>query len=381
MFKSRQSLPDATYLELVRSIHATLLPTSIIAVSFTGAGTLIAIESPDLPLDLLIGLGIAAVIGRIVNLLIGCRQVAGPEFDVATARRLERRFTFFYFAFALAFSAFAVRVFQVGTPDALIIVVGLLFGYGAGVAAGIALRPWIAIPSLLIAVVPAAVTAMLTPIPDRIALGLLLLLFLAGGIHSVIQRSRNAVRGITMRRTFEALARSDDLTGLRNRLSLREGFEQHVGRSRPAGILAVHCLDLDKFKPVNDRYGHPTGDALLRAVSDRLNGLLRKGDIAARLGGDEFAILQTGASHPGEADLLARRIVREIAKPFSIEGHRIAIGTSVGYALSPEHGENLETLLARADEALCRIKSEGGGIAAYAPVPERERHESRRLSA
>ena len=126
-------------------------------------------------------------------------------------------------------------------------------------------------------------------------------------------------------------------------------------------------------RPTSDR----PGDALLRAVSERLNGLLRKGDIAARLGGDEFAILQTGASHPGEAELLARRIVREIAKPFSIDGHRITIGTSVGYALSPEHGDNLETLLARADEALCRIKSEGGGIAAYAPVKERERDEGR----
>jgi diguanylate cyclase (GGDEF)-like protein len=381
MFHSRAALPDATYLEVVRSIYATMLPTAIIAVSFIGAGTLIAIESPDLPLDIVIALGMAAVAGRIVNLFVGCRRIADPALDIAAAHRLERRFAFFYFAFAVAFSAFAVRVFQVGTSDARMIVIGLLFGYGAGVAAGIAMRPWIAIPSILIAVVPASITISLTPSPDRIALALLLLLFLGGGIHSILLRSRNAVRGITMRRTYEALARSDDLTGLRNRLSLREGFEQHVGRVRPAGIVAVHCLDLDKFKPVNDRYGHPAGDALLRAVSERLNGLLRKGDIAARLGGDEFAILQTGASHPGEAELLARRIVREIAKPFSIDGHRITIGTSVGYAISPEHGDNLEILLARADEALCRIKSEGGGIAAYAPAQERNREESRRLSA
>jgi diguanylate cyclase (GGDEF)-like protein len=381
MFKSRRNLPDSTYLELVRSIHATLLPTAIIAVSFIGAGTLIAIESPDLPLDMLIGFGIVAVAARIVNLLVGCSRVSDPALDVATARRLERRFASFYFAFALALGAFSARVFQVGTADERMLVVGLLFGYGAGVAAGISMRPSIAIPSLLMAVLPAASAAPLTPTLDRIGVSILLLLFLGGGIHSVMQRCRNAVRGITMRRTYEALARSDDLTGLRNRLSLREGFEQHVGRSLPAGILAVHCLDLDKFKPVNDRYGHPAGDSLLRAVSERLNGLLRKGDIAARLGGDEFAILQTGASHPGEADLLARRIVREIARPFSIEGHRIAIGTSVGYALSPQHGENLETLLARADEALCRVKSEGGGIAAYAPAPKPALREARRLSA
>src|SRR3954447_26780088 len=101
MFKSRRNLPDSTYLELVRSIHATLLPTAIIAVSFIGAGTLIAIESPDAVLDMLITFGIVSVCARIVNLLAGHGQVADPALDMATARRLERRFAFFYFAFAL----------------------------------------------------------------------------------------------------------------------------------------------------------------------------------------------------------------------------------------------------------------------------------------
>jgi diguanylate cyclase (GGDEF)-like protein len=210
----------------------------------------------------------------------------------------------------------------------------------------------------------------------------LLLLFLGGGIQSVVQRYRNAVRGITMRLTYESLARSDALTGLRNRLSLREDFDAHAGRSQPAGILVVHCLDLDKFKPVNDIHGHPVGDALLRAVSTRLNGLLRQGDIVARLGGDEFVILQHGACHPGEADLLARRIRREIARPFSIDGHRIVIGASIGYAISPDHGRNMDVLIARADDALCRIKREGGGVAAYVPGGVAcEGPESLRLSA
>jgi diguanylate cyclase (GGDEF)-like protein len=244
------------------------------------------------------------------------------------------------------------------------------------------LRPWIAIPSLIIAILPTIVVAPLTPTPARVAVALLLLLFLGGGIQSVIQRHRTAIRGITMRRIYEVLARSDHLTGLNNRLSLREGFDQFVLRGRSAGILVVHCLDLDRFKLVNDRYGHPVGDALLRAVSKRLSNVLRQGDIAARVGGDEFVILQTGARHRDEAELLARRIMREIAMPFSIHGHRISIGTSVGYATFPDQGRSFDTLMARADEALCRIKGQGGGVEAYAGnAPAGEQPEHRRLSA
>jgi diguanylate cyclase len=133
---------------------------------------------------------------------------------------------------------------------------------------------------------------------------------------------------------------------------------------------------------VNDAFGHPVGDALLRAVSDRLSGLLRQGDVAARIGGDEFVVMQTGATHPGEAELLARRIVREIARPFSIEGQHLEIGTSIGYAVSPTHGQDLDTLLACADVALCDIKRQGGGVCAYVPAGRpAESRSSRKLSA
>jgi diguanylate cyclase (GGDEF)-like protein len=218
---------------------------------------------------------------------------------------------------------------------------------------------------MLVAIVPTALVALLEPSAPRVEVALLLLVFMGGGIQSIMARYRNAARSITMRRAFEALARSDDLTGLPNRLSLREGFERFLALARPGDALAVHCLDLDKFKPVNDRYGHPAGDTLLRAVSERLSGVLRRGDIAARLGGDEFVILQTGIAHRDEVDMLARRILREIAKPFSIGGHRIEIGTCIGYALYPDDGADLDTLIGRADEALVGVKRGGGGVAAY----------------
>ena len=129
---------------------------------------------------------------------------------------------------------------------------------------------------------------------------------------------------------------------------------------------------------MNDEHGHPVGDELLRAVSDRLTGLLRRGDIAARLGGDEFVIVQTGATHSGETEMLARRVARAIAQPFSIAGRQVTIGASVGYALFPEQGLDLEVLVQRADQALVRVKREGGGVARYrAEAPER----ATRLSA
>jgi diguanylate cyclase (GGDEF)-like protein len=109
---------------------------------------------------------------------------------------------------------------------------------------------------------------------------------------------------------------------------------------------------------------------LLKAVSARLAGMLRRSDFAARLGGDEFVIVQTGVSQPGEADLLARRLARALARPYVVGGQQITIGASVGYALSSEYGNDLERLLRGADEALCQVKREGGGIAKYeGPLP------------
>jgi diguanylate cyclase (GGDEF)-like protein len=199
---------------------------------------------------------------------------------------------------------------------------------------------------------------------------------MAAAIQSMVRIYRNGADDINMRRLFATLARRDDLTGLPNRLALREAFERFAAEAGAGDMLSVHCLDLDRFKPVNDIYGHPAGDALLLAVSERLNALLGRGDIAARLGGDEFVVIQTGARHRDEVDLLARRIGRAVAEPFSILGHRISIGASVGYALFPAHGRDLDDLLGRADEALVAVKRNGGGVAMHGQLllpPERRR--------
>ncbi|HZT27216.1 MAG TPA: EAL domain-containing protein [Pseudolabrys sp.] len=166
---------------------------------------------------------------------------------------------------------------------------------------------------------------------------------------------------VTERRQAEAkimhMARHDALTDLPNRVLFREKMEQALARGED---LAVLFLDLDRFKTVNDSLGHPIGDALLCAVTERLQKAVRGADTVARLGGDEFAIVQMGAG-PSQASELAGRIIEAVAEPFDISGHQVVIGVSVGIAVAPADGEQPDQLLRNADMALYRAKSEGRG--------------------
>jgi diguanylate cyclase (GGDEF)-like protein len=170
---------------------------------------------------------------------------------------------------------------------------------------------------------------------------------------------------ITERREAEAkiafLARHDVLTGLANRALFQERLE-HAAALTARGIgFAVLCLDLDRFKAVNDTYGHPVGDALLRSVADRLRAAVRDGDTVARLGGDEFAILQLGVSDVAEVTVVARRIVQSLCEIFDLDGRQVSVGTSVGIAMAPGDSTNSVQLMKHADLALYRAKQEGRG--------------------
>jgi diguanylate cyclase (GGDEF)-like protein len=171
---------------------------------------------------------------------------------------------------------------------------------------------------------------------------------------------------ITERRKAEAkieyMAHHDALTDLANRLQLFEQLEETLARPKQGAHLAVFCLDLDRFKDVNDEHGHPIGDLLLRTVAKRLRQCIRDSDLVARLGGDEFAIMQVGASQSRDATALASRLIEVIGAPYELGGRLVVIEASVGIALAPNDGLDPDQLLKNADTALYRAKSEGRGL-------------------
>ena len=170
---------------------------------------------------------------------------------------------------------------------------------------------------------------------------------------------------ITERRRAEAkiahLARHDMLTNLPNRVLFREHLESAFTRVQPGRGCAVHCLDLDHFKNVNDTLGHPVGDELLKAVASRLIQVVPASDFVARIGGDEFAIIQSAVERPEQCSQLASRLVEAIGRPYDVDGRHIVIGTSVGIAIAPNDGANPDQLLKNADMALYLAKGDGRG--------------------
>ena len=175
-------------------------------------------------------------------------------------------------------------------------------------------------------------------------------------------RSVGVVIDVTERKEAEErlahAARHDALTGLPNRALFHERLNEATARARNGAPFAVHCLDLDRFKDVNDTFGHPQGDRLLIQAAARLSAELRPCDTLARLGGDEFAIIQPDLSDPDDAAELARRLVERLAEPFTLKAQRVVVGASIGVALAPRDGAGGEDLLIAADLALYKAKAQ-----------------------
>jgi diguanylate cyclase (GGDEF)-like protein len=156
------------------------------------------------------------------------------------------------------------------------------------------------------------------------------------------------------------LAMHDALTGLPNRVQFNQYLEHAVARAKRHGnLMAVFCLDLDRFKDVNDTLGHATGDALLEEVSARLKENTRDVDLVGRLGGDEFAIVAEEIDTPEDAMRLARRICTALAAGYQVNGHEVTTSASVGIAMGPLEHEPNDVLLKNADLALYRAKEDG----------------------
>lgn len=156
------------------------------------------------------------------------------------------------------------------------------------------------------------------------------------------------------------MAQYDELTGVANRHLFFELLDKAVARAqRSQGRVSLLFIDLDGFKPVNDRLGHRIGDLALRGVADRFTHLIRKGDLLARMGGDEFALLLE-SSTDGQAEHVAAKLVQSFEDSFTLEGHQVMLGVSIGIACFPDHAPDAGSLISRADEAMYAAKKEGG---------------------
>ncbi len=321
-------------------------------------------------------LAAAAVIVTAARLLtLQAYHRARPVADPAQLARWETRYATGNYAFALLLALLNIRALTFHEPVLHLITVSLVFGFGAGVVSRISVRPVICVVSLLIATVPTvlalAAHALTTgdhPLHAELFAieAALVAMITALSLQTVAHLYRTAVTHHTAKFDMAQLATSDALTGLPNRLLLRERFvDSSLAAARHGTRLAVHFIDLDGFKGVNDCHGHPAGDAVLQQVARRLEAAIRADDTVARLGGDEFIVLQTELAHEDEAEMLARRIIKLLSAPYEVDGVTMRIAASIGIATTPEFGPDLERLLACADAALYRSKGSGKGRANF----------------
>jgi len=357
-------LPPGIYRDMVAPIFTMRMPIVGFGILFAAVSTLIFLRWRDL---VILALGVSGSLVTILRLVLIARydKAGGRTQPVAELATWERRYTYLSFAFAALLAGLNMRVLMVHQPLMLTLTVSLVFTFGAGIVARTSCRPRLCVGSLLIAVLPTALMMLWhATYADQQALhgefflllGFLLLAVLGMSLQSVRHLYAAMLEQLVTKHDLAKLARYDALTGLPNRLILREAYQARVGTGRQ---LALHYLDLDGFKAINDQYGHPAGDELLRQVAARLLSTVRSGDIVFRLGGDEFVVIQAGVNHRDEAELLARRIIKGLSDAYTIDGAAMHISVSIGISLARSLADDLDERIAEADAALYRSKARG----------------------
>lgn len=366
------ALPLPVYRDFVAMLFSMWLPIFGLGTVFVAICVLVGRELDNPLLLLLAALGAITTLARLATIRAYFRTTP-TSFD--ELKRWERRYAIGNYAFAILLALLNVIAISAHFPLLHLITVSLVFSFGAGIVSRTSIRPNICVISLLLATLPTVIALLLHAIePHAMTLhaelflveALVVAMITALSLQTVAHLYRSAVEHHTARHDMAKLAKTDTLTGLSNRLMLRELFQLHTDTAiRARNLVALHFLDLDGFKAINDRYGHPAGDILLEQVARRLEANVRAEDVVSRLGGDEFIVLQVGLHDESEAKLLARRIIREISKPYVIDDISMSVSASVGIATAPKLGVELERLLACADAALYRAKAGGKARALF----------------
>lgn len=361
-------IPEAVYRDLVETVFTMRVPIIGLGFLYAVVGCLILSVWPDPIIAALAASAIMITAAR-AWLLQAYFRTAISLLSIEDLRLWERRYARATYIFALLLAGLVARSLAVQQPLIHMTTVSLIFTFGAGVVARTAGRPVICATSIMLAVAPTVLAFVLHAFQTTATSLQLEFSLLQAGLLAIIatmslisarHQYHSTIEHLTAKHDLAALARSDSLTGLPNRLQLREVFQTSVKFSASTGRhLAVHYLDLDGFKAINDGYGHPVGDVVLCEVARRLNETVRPGDTVSRLGGDEFLLVQVGVEHRSEAEMLARRIVRKLSEPYIVEGRELRISVSIGIVMSPKFGTDLEQLIACADAALYSSKANG----------------------
>lgn len=366
--RDRRPVSDAVYRDLVSTLFTMRVPIAGFGALYGIVGLLIYMKWPD---RLIAGLTIAAVAVTTARIVFINRyyRAGGTSQHIDVLRRWELGYELLTYLFAVLLAGLNVRGLIAHGPLIHLATISLVFTFGAGVVSRTASRPRLCTVSVLLAVLPTVAATLVIAASDhaeRFDSQFFLLeafLLVAVGLMSLQSAAHlyaSAVEHLSTKQDMAKLAKYDPLTGLPNRLLVRETFNELFGfPHRSHSQLAIHYVDLDGFKVVNDRYGHPTGDRLLVEVAKRLTATVRPSDLACRLGGDEFLIIQSDVRHRDQAELLARRMIKQISEPCEIDGAAVRITASIGVAMVPECGIELERLIACADAALYVSKAHG----------------------
>ena len=372
---------------LVDSLYASPQSLVIGASATNATAAIVALASGDRGMiACAVCIGLVAIV-RIVDALRP-HPPAEPG-DLAARGRRELMYRSGALSYAALLGLFSLLTLSYATDGVLhLLALTTTIGYAAGIAARNAGRPWIALSQLCFASLPLVVGLVVTREPLKIALAAVIVLFIVAMMDITLQTYGVILRATTASREKAALAdhhaavaRRDDLTGLANRTAFRERFEaQLTALSDHSGQLALYWLDLDRFKEINDSFGHLAGNALLSGIAHQLDERFGATGIVARLGGDEFAVVCPIAA-PTDAEPIGRAILELVARSVSYDGRALHVAASLGIAIAPTDGVDADTLLKNADLALYRAKDGGRGqMCFYEPLMDEKIERSRDLA-
>ncbi|AKH41184.1 diguanylate cyclase (GGDEF)-like protein [Altererythrobacter atlanticus] len=352
---------DDVRLKLVETLYNQ--PTSLMMAVLTGAmgGITAAIATQN---PVITAVGVALALTGIVRFVLYYRMHRNAlDHD---ARKLERIFEAGAYAFAGLCGLLAALTIYLHPPGAIqVLTVSLSLVYGVGISARNAARPLIATGQLLLVCLPIAIAGLLAQDIVYAILSALLVLVFAAVVSVTLNLFRILRDQITaaevsarMADNMRRLARTDVVTGLLNRAGLNHDLVELLMALPEERMLAMFWLDLDKFKEVNDTLGHPVGDRVLAEVAARLRAQAPDKAAVARFGGDEFIVVAEVGDR-FESERLARAIAEDISRSIRIDQRRIDIATSMGVALLPNDGHDIDTLMQSADLALYHAKVGG----------------------